>query len=102
MLTLGELTLSHFVPHLGSTFSRSEQGAPDVGLVLNSATSLAGRHAGEDSRREPFSLVFTGPRDVCLPQSIHPLRHPDIGLLDIFLVPIGIDAAGRRYEAIFS
>jgi hypothetical protein len=102
VVTLGELTLSHFVPHLGSTFPRVKEDSPDVVLVLASATSLARRAGGNGGRREPFSLIFTGPRDVALSQGIHPLRHAELGSLDIFLVPIGIDAAGRRYEAIFT
>jgi hypothetical protein len=102
VLTLGELTLSHFVPLLGSTFSCSVKGTADVELMLISATSLAGDDGGNGPPREPFSLIFVSSRDVSLPQSIYSLQHFELGALDIFLVPIGCDAAGRRYEAVFS
>lgn len=53
--------------------------------------------------RRPFSLWFTHPRrDAYLPQRVYRLEHPDLGTLEIFLVPLGPDAGGMRYEAVFS
>ena len=101
MLSLGELALSHFVPYLGTAFSCQEDGAAGAVLVLESASSLL-RSGGKVFGREPFSLVFTGPRDVCLAQGVYALQHPELGPLEIFLVPVGSDATSRRYEAIFS
>jgi hypothetical protein len=54
------------------------------------------------STREPFSLVFAGPAAPVLPQSIYRLENDDLGALEIFLVPIGRDAGGTRYEAAFN
>ena len=54
------------------------------------------------ARRQPFSLVFTGPQQPLLPQAIYRLEHPEMGELDIFLVPIGSDPEGTRYEAVFN
>jgi hypothetical protein len=53
-------------------------------------------------RRRPFSLIFRGPPAPVLPQRIYRLENAAMGALEIFLVPIGPDAAGLRYEAIFS
>jgi hypothetical protein len=39
---------------------------------------------------------------VVLPQQIYSLDHASMGRLSIFLVPIGADAGGTQYEAIFS
>ena len=51
--------------------------------------------------RTPFSLFFLAP--VLLPQQIHRLTHEGFaGPLDIFLVPIGRDASGFTYEAVFT
>lgn len=57
-----------------------------------------------DSRGEVerFSLYFNGPGDLCLQQMIYHIEHEQMGEMDIFLVPIGRDAHGFRYEAIFS
>ena len=52
--------------------------------------------------QESYSLVFLGPGDHLLPQGIHKIVNPKIGELDIFLVPIGLDQAGYRYEAVFN
>lgn len=52
--------------------------------------------------RTPFSLIIrSGPRDRFWPQGIHRLVHPDHGELDLFMVPIGPDDAGMRYEINF-
>ena len=53
-------------------------------------------------RRQPFSIVFRGPGDVLLPQRIYMIEHEEIGAFDLFLVPIGPDERGLRYEAIFT
>ena len=48
-----------------------------------------------------FCLLFTGPRDIPLPQATY--RFTGIGgVHDIFIVPVAEDAAGRHYEAVFN
>ena len=49
-----------------------------------------------------FSLLFRGPLDVLLPQRIYPLDHPEMGRLDLFLVPVAQKKDGYRYEAFFN
>jgi hypothetical protein len=46
--------------------------------------------------------MFRGPTGPILPQRIYRLRHPVMGELDLFLVPIGPDGEGMRYEAVFT
>ena len=69
-------------------------------LLLIEAHALGAGSAGSTGRA-PFSLVFRAPRDVSLEQRIHRLEHGELGVLELFLVPIGPDAVGLRYEAIF-
>jgi hypothetical protein len=52
--------------------------------------------------RTQFSLVFRGGPDPPLQQRIYCLEHEQLGALDLFLVPLGPDAAGQRYEAVFN
>ena len=52
--------------------------------------------------RRQFSLLFRGPVDPFLSQGTYRLDHAELGALDIFLVPIGPDAEGMRYEAVFA
>ncbi len=60
------------------------------------------RHKHPRAEREPFSLAFRGPKAPVLIQKIYPVEHRSLGVLDLFLVPIGPDQAGMRYEAIFT
>jgi hypothetical protein len=37
-----------------------------------------------------------------LPQATYPVEHDELGRMEIFLVPIGPDGSGMRYEAVFA
>lgn len=101
------LTVDRFIPQVETTFlCRLENGdtytmrlveATETGRQRTDRTGLAA-----PSERLPFSLIFLGPADVALPQSIYRLEHAEMGALSIFLVPISRDAAGTRYQAIFT
>lgn len=97
---LDRLAVGDFSGRVGEGF-RVPVADGSIVLALTEVTSLArADHAGP--RRAPFSLIFRGPLAPALPQRIWPLEHPALGTLEIFLVPIGPDAAGMRYEAIFN
>jgi hypothetical protein len=49
-----------------------------------------------------FSAVFRGAPDFQVPQRIWRLEHDRLGELDLFLVPIGPDEHGSRFEAVFN
>ena len=55
-----------------------------------------------DANGRPFSLLFRGPASPVLPQKMYPMEHDRLGVLSIFVVPVGQDATGVRYEAIFN
>lgn len=97
---LEDLAYSDFFERVGEEF-RVAAGEAVVTLVLSEVTDLA-RRENPGPRRQPFSLVFRGPLRPLLAQRIWPLEHPALGRLEIFLVPIGPDATGMRYEAIFN
>lgn len=96
---LEKLTLADFSPLLDQTFALT-----DTGLTLRLAEAAALRNSGRG--REPFSLIFHGPAHAPLEQKIHPMEHPALARLELFLVPIGyIDTPeGRslRYQAVFA
>jgi hypothetical protein len=95
---LEDLTLATFASREGEVFRLSREDGPALELVLVEARGLG----GEGETREPFSLVFLGPAEPVLSQMIRPLEHPALGTLEIFLVPIGSDERGTRYEAVFT
>jgi hypothetical protein len=98
---LDKLTRDDFAGAVGAAFKIQDrpEGAIDLALVEARNLSVATTAPG---RRPPFSLLFRGPRSPVLPQSIYPLVHPSFGRLEIFLVPVGEDADGVTYEAIFN
>lgn len=98
---LETLTLDHFTALVGETFRVQLGGDTQLDLVLSEVTALSAASAGSD-KRNPFGLVFRDPGRRVLPQSVYALEHPKLGRLEIFIVPIGPDASGMRYEAIFT
>lgn len=99
MVDVGALTKEHFAPHVGEEFRlRTDTGI--VALTLRSVDGT-GRRWDADGR-EAFSILFGGPREAMLPQAIYRLEHDSLDQLDIFLVPVGPDEAGQRYEAVFT
>jgi hypothetical protein len=57
--------------------------------------------ANPETGVSPFSIVFRGPADPVFPQRIYRVEHAALDAMDVFLVPIGPDAVGMRYEAVF-
>ena len=81
-----------FRPHLGETF---EIGT-GTGAVKAELIEVETTDSGQ------FSIVWRGPKDAVLPQQIYQLDHPEMGPLELFLVTIGPDAEGMRYQAVFT
>lgn len=97
---LEKLTHESFAAELGSEFRLPIAGRGSLLLTLAEATALGSARPG--GPRSPFSLVFRGPPAPVLPQRTYRLEHDRLGALEIFIVPIGPDALGMRYEAIFT
>jgi hypothetical protein len=96
---LDQVTKEHFTPHVGTAFQVRLNPEETVELTL---AEILGYPDHEGPRREPFSLVFRGPHRFALPQRIYQVEHEKAGPMEIFLVPIGPDAQGMRYEAVFN
>ncbi|MBK7470653.1 MAG: hypothetical protein IPI73_08515 [Betaproteobacteria bacterium] len=59
-------------------------------------------HPPHRHREAPFSVTLSGPRDPLLPQGTYPVRHPELGVLQLFLVPASQDATSTTYEVTFN
>ena len=99
------LTLDDFAGHLEEPFAidlgTDFPGLEPLVLTLIEAEPIeTSQDLGE--RRAPFSLVFRGPGEPELAQRIYPLDNETLGRLEIFLVPIGREDEGMRYEAVFT
>jgi hypothetical protein len=93
---LRKLTKSDFEARKDETFVlRAQQELP---LKLKHVRPLgeSGRPGGA------FSLWFVSEPGPFLPQAIYPLEHPQMGRLEIFLVPLGPRDGGNLYESIFT
>jgi len=89
-------TLAAFTAQVNSGFA--VRALPGVSLALSEAAALP----GAASAQQQFSLIFRGPPQQLLEQATWALAHPVLGTLAIFLVPLGRDAAGIDYQAIFN
>jgi hypothetical protein len=98
MAALDALTAATFAPLRGERFRIAPDEAPAFEVELIEVAEGVER-AGS---RAPFSLVFRGGPDPPLPQRIYRVEHSQLGLLDIFLGPLGPDGVGQRYEAVFT
>jgi hypothetical protein len=96
-----ELLFENFKDRVGDTFTLREEGLPAFALTLEEATPLPARYALKGAR-PPFSLMFLGTDPRILPQRLYRLGHDAMGEVTIFLVPVGKDARGVRYQATFN
>lgn len=99
------LELAAFADRIGQGFRVELPEADPVELELIEASrvgELSARQARELGKREPFSLLFRGPAEAVLSQATWKLAHPELGELEIFLVPIDRRAEGMIYEAVFT
>jgi hypothetical protein len=96
-------TYDDFAGHVGEEFLVAPAGE-ELALTLVEVTTgpEPGGTGPEGTSRQQFSLVFRGPRQPVLDQAIHELRHATMTGLDLFLVPLGPDGDGMRYEAAFA
>jgi hypothetical protein len=100
---LDKLTSEDFAKYINETFRLKLEGSESLEVELIQVTELDTEiHNDENRKRRPFSIVFRGPAGKYLPQSIYALEHELMGKLDVFLVPIGSDKEGMRFEAIFA
>jgi len=97
---LESLTHGSFETLLGQRFELSSEPASSC-LELICAEPLDSRGKAPGAR-QPFHLIFRGPRELVLAQRIYALTHSAFGVLEIFLVPIGPDQSGQCYEAVFA
>ncbi|WP_245350316.1 hypothetical protein [Bradyrhizobium sp. UFLA03-84] len=94
---LAKLHIDDFTAHQGAEF---EMQAADRIVALKLARVEPAGNSGRPGGA--FSLLFAGPKGAWLPQAIYSVRHPALGVMEIFLVPIGPLADANGYQAIFT
>jgi len=92
-----ELTQPLFAGLQDACFQMTAEGSDSIEVVLTEVSDLR-----TTPRQEEFSIVFSGPAEPALPQGTYRLEHQETGPTELFLVPVGGDANGMRYEAVMN
>ena len=97
---LDKLTSADFSAHLNQKFRVRYQPEAALEVELIEVVKLG----PEDMPgRRPFSIIFRSlERNRYLPQHIYTVEHDQMEKMELFLVPLGPDETGMRYEAVFT
>jgi hypothetical protein len=90
-----------FRPYLNTPFRLQVNAPKPIDLTLVGVESRTGE-VNEQQGMERFSVFFLGAPEFLLPQSTYRLAHPEMGEFDVFLVAIGKETEGYRYEAVYN
>jgi hypothetical protein len=94
---LAALRIDDFTPHLDAVFDmQTAGGVVPLKLAQVDPVGDSGRAGGA------FSLIFVAPKGVRQPQAIYPVKHPALGIMEIFLVPVRPTQGGDSYQAVFT
>ncbi len=95
------LTLEHFAGCVNETFSAALNDM-EVPFVLVEARPLPPSPQARNPMRAPFSLLFRNTSPFLFPQQTYSMRHPRVGDVGIFLVPVAQEREGFLYQAVFN
>jgi hypothetical protein len=102
MADLGTLTHEQLAACLNQGFTIEGGDGSRIEVALIDVQARGAPIGQGPAGRQPFSAVFRGPREPILPQRIYALGNATLGEIQLFLVPIGPDDEGIRYEAVFN
>ncbi|HSB09849.1 MAG TPA: hypothetical protein VLM38_10225 [Blastocatellia bacterium] len=94
---LEKLTAASLSEQLNTKFRLHLPSSEIVELELTDVEDF-----GSSGRQERFSILFKGPLDPAVWQGMYRLDHDHFGTLDLFIVAIGKEEDGMRYEAVFN
>jgi hypothetical protein len=94
---LATIKIDDFAPHCDTVFDmQTSGGVVPLKLVKAAPAGASGREGGA------FALLFVAPQGAWLPQATYPVKHPAMGTMEIFLVPVGPAQGGNGYHATFT
>lgn len=98
---MDSLEFASFVPLLHQSF-HIRLGSGDL-YDLELVEVVETGSAPGPNFRKPFTLIFANSdKTVYLPQRTYRIEHDGLGSMDLFVVPLGPDKTGMRYQVIFS
>jgi hypothetical protein len=97
-MTLSKQSFENIVNNVFTIFFEIDNSIVSELIEVKSINS----HTLAEGQAEPFSLVFQAIDDRVFEQNTFQVKHTELGELELFLVPIGADEKGVRYEAVFT
>lgn len=95
------LSFEDFNTHLNDFFQIEQESGKWVTARLVEATELQFKYSDvQGETRASFSLVFH--TDFFLSQQMYTFKHDELGVTQIFIVPLSTGTDGNRYEAVFA
>lgn len=101
-LDLQDLTYENTHQYAGDTFHLPFDTGVTIDLVLEEVVVVMEKHLNPRMKRDAFAWHFIGPRTPMLRQNTYVMQHDTMGVLQVFIVPIGASEDGVRYEALFN
>jgi hypothetical protein len=99
---LESATSETFTPHVGSSFEARTEAGDVLKLELTSCDESP-ESGPASAARVPFSLIFhDADATRYAPQQTFLMRHDALGTFALFMVPLGPDERGMRYQAVIS
>ena len=95
------LSAEDFEPFKGQPLDLELPSGERLPLTLAEISPLS-EATRASQHRAPFRLILVDPGFRVAPQRTYPLHHPTQGPIELFIVPIGPDPTGMRYEVIFT
>ncbi len=96
---LSKITSEHFTPYLNQQLQIVFSDA----LVQAELTEIVENDTYSPSERKPFHIMISiGTEFPLLRQGIYRLGFSQQMIMDVFMVPVGPDGKGQRYQIIFS
>lgn len=95
---MSDFALAPFADRVGDGFELVE--APGISWTLAEASGHG--EVVDPATHDHFSLLFRGAYEPVFAQQTVTLRHPELGDQAIFVTPIGRDADGVTYQAVFN
>jgi len=99
---LSTLTYETALALVGRTYRVTLDGRSVVLTVTRVVRAADNRPRPKELHRDAFSIFFRGPLEVMLPQRMYDLVGESDRLPHLFIVPVGRDAQGYEYEAVFT
>ncbi|MCK7594966.1 DUF6916 family protein [Pseudomarimonas salicorniae] len=98
-IPINEITAEAFADLGGQALALLREDGPPLPLRLCAVRThvVLGPRAAP-----PFSAILSAPDGARLGQGMYTLRHPGLGDLALFLVPVGPQADGPGYEVVFN